>query len=186
MKHFFAFLLIAAALNSHAQDFSSNGRIRAGVAYVHDFPGMNGKAGFVDYAFGLSDALQGTIAIRHIETSGFPRTNTVQEYTKANSLDMGLQYAIVRTDNAALRVGAGYTFSFYNIRRSYPVYTSHTGQASDITYPVADSKGRSSGLSLTAEYEYRFSEHFSAGVKLSLCKAYDNVVMGGPFIGLNF
>jgi hypothetical protein len=186
MKHFFALLLTAAAFSSHAQDFSSNGRIRAGVAYVHDFPGMNGKAGFVDYAFGLSDALQGTIAFRHIETSGFPRTATVREYTKANSLDMGLQYAIVRTENAALRIGAGYTFSFYNIRRSNPVYTSHTGQASDITYPVADSKGRSSGMSLTAEYEYHINEHIAAGLKVSLCKAYDNVLMGGPFIGVNF
>lgn len=186
MKQFFALLLLAASFTSHAQDLSTNGRLRAGVAYVHDFPGMNGKAGVVDYAFGLSESLQGTISFRHVETSGFPRTTTVREFTKANSLDMGLQYAIVRTDNAALRIGAGYTFSFYNIRRSYPVYTAHTGQASDVSYPVTDSKGRSSGLSLTAEYEYNFSERISAGVKLSLCKAYDNVVMAGPFVGVRF
>lgn len=179
-------MLTAAVITAHAQDENSSGRVRAGIAYVHDFPGLNGAGAYAEYSFPLNDFIQGGAGIRRVQTAGYPRTASVREYTRATSLDVNLLFALFRTENAAFRIGAGYSFSFYNIRRSYPVYTTHADtQAADITsWPQKDTRGRTSGVSITAEYEYYFSNGFSAGAKISLCKAYGSVVMGGPFVGI--
>src|SRR5450432_2965875 len=184
MKQILFLLLIAAACHANAQYSGTeigSGNIRAGVAYVHDFPGLNGPGAYVAYNFPLNDWLQGGVGVKHISTSGYPRTKTVHEYTKANSVNFELLLVPVHTENAALRIGLGYTFSFYHIRRSYPVYTAHDGGAADITWPVADSKGNVHGTSLIGEYEYYFGNTFSAGARIELAKAYNYVVMGGPF-----
>lgn len=188
MKQVFFMLLIAASFSARAQSADENfsGRIRAGVAYTHDFPGLNGGSAFVEYSFPLNDWIQGGVGLRRVQTGGYPRTQTVREYTKATALDVNLLFALYHTEFAAFRVGAGYSFSFYNIRRSYPVYTAHgEGSTPEISsWPQTDSKGRTRGISLTAEYEYNISDRLTAGAKLSICKAYGTVVMGGPFVGV--
>lgn len=184
MKQIF-FLLLLAALNAHAQDDNSSGRIRAGVAYVHDFPGLNGAGAYAEYSFPLNAFIQGGAGIRRVQTAGYPRTASVREYTRATSLEASLLFSLYQTENTAFRIGAGYSFSFYNIRRSYPVYTAHTdNQPAGISWPQKDATGRTSGVSLSAEYEYYFSNVFSAGAKVSLCKAYGSVVMAGPFAAI--
>jgi hypothetical protein len=188
MKTLFFFFLLTIAVTANAQyggaDNISGGSIRAGVGYVHDFPGLSGSAVHAEYSFPLNEWLQGGIGVKHIATSGYPRTNTVREYTKANTIDFELLLVPVHTENASLRIGLGYTFSFYNIRRSYPVYTAHDNQASDITWPVADSKGNVHGTRLIGEYEYYFGNNFSAGARIEVAKAYGYVVIGGPFVGI--
>jgi hypothetical protein len=187
MKQVLFVLLMAAACTVNAQYNSlenNGGSIRTGVAYVHDFPGMHGTAEYAQYSFPLNEWLQGGMGVKHLQTSGYPRTSTVQEYTKANTIDFELLLVPVHTENAALRVGLGYTFSFYNIRRSYPVYTAHDNGAATVAYPVADSKGNVHGTSLVAEYEYNFGNTVSGGVKMELAKAYGYVVIGGPFVAI--
>jgi hypothetical protein len=186
MKQFLFLLLMAAAFTTQAQDQNSSGRIRAGIAYVHDFPGLNGAGACAEYSFPLNEYIQGGVGLRRTQTGGYPRTPSVREYTKATSLDASLQFALYRTGNAVLRIGAGYSFSFYNIRRSYPVYAPHTEVplAAEVAWPQEDKKGRISGASLLAEYEYYFSNGISAGAKIALCKAFNSVIMGGPFVSV--
>ena len=185
MKLFFSILFMVVVCTAGAQDANTGGRIRAGAGYVHDFPGLNGAGAYAEYSFPLNEYIEGGIGFRRVQTAGYPRSASVNEYTKASSLDFNLLFVPYHTENAAFRIGAGYSFSFYNIRRSYPVYAAHTDAAAGtVTWPVADSKGRSRGISLIAEYEYCFNNGFSAGAKLALCKAYGSVVMGGPFVAI--
>ena len=188
MKTLFFFLMMTVAVTVNAQysdgDGINGGTIRAGVGYVHDFPGVAGAAVHAEYSFPLNEWLQGGIGVKHISASGYPRTNTVREYTKANTIDFELLLVPVHTENAALRVGLGYTFSFYNIRRSYPVYTTHENWPADITWPVVDSKGKVRGTRLVGEYEYNFGNNISAGARVELAKAYGYVLIAGPFIGI--
>ncbi|MEO5592969.1 MAG: outer membrane beta-barrel protein [Chitinophagaceae bacterium] len=189
MKQIFFLLLMAVACTAHAQysgDENFGSRIRAGVAYVHDFPGLNGIGAYAEYNFPLNEWIQGGAGVRRVETGGYPRTATVREYTKATALDVNLLFVPFHTENAAFRIGAGYSFSFYNVRRSYPVYTAHTDQAAGIetSWPQMDAKGTTRGVSLMAEYEYNFSNNFSAGAKITICKAYGSVVMAGPFVAV--
>ena len=186
MKQIIFLLLMAAAGTANAQfnsDMTRGGAVKAGIAYVHDFPGVNGPGAFVEYSFPLNEWLQGGIGIRRVQTGGYPRTQTVHEYTKATALDFNLLFSPVHTDKFALRIGSGYSFSFYNIRRSYPVYVkSANSSAETVQWPQSDEKGKAHGISLLAEYEYYFNDNFSAGARVSVCKAYGNVVMGGPFV----
>ena len=189
MKQIFFLLLMAVACTATAQysgDENFSGRIRAGAGYVHDFPGLNGMGAYAEYSFPLNEWIQGGVGIRRIETGGYPRTQTVREYTRATALDFNLLFVPFHTENAAFRIGAGYSFSFYNIRRSYPVYASHADPVAspDISWPQTDSKGRARGISLTGEYEYNLSNNFSAGAKITLCKAYGSVIMAGPFVAV--
>ena len=189
MKKILFLLLMAIVCRPASAQYSADnisGNIRAGVAYVHDFPGLNGKAAYIDYSFPLNEWLQGSAGIKRIETGGYPRTQTVREYTKATALDVSLLFVPLHTENTAVRIGAGYSFSFYNIRRSYPVYTAHNDPTSapDVSWPQTDTKGNTHNVSLVGEYEHYFNNNFSAGVKVALCKAYGSVIMGGPFIGI--
>jgi hypothetical protein len=188
MKTLFLFLFITISITAAAQygdaENISGGSIRAGAGYVHDFPGLAGTALSVGYSFPLNEWLQGGIGVKHISTSGFPRTKTVREFTKANTIDFELLLVPVHTENAALRIGLGYTFSFYNIRRSYPVYTANDDKTTNITWPVVDSKGKVHGTRLIGEYEYYFGNSFSAGARVEVTKAYSYVVIGGPFVAI--
>lgn len=188
MKQVLFFFFMAVACTASAQYSDGNaiggGSIRAGVSYVHDFPGMKGPAVSLGYNFPLNDWLQGGIGVKHISTSGFPRTSTVREYTKANTIDFELLLVPVRTENAALKIGLGYTFSFYNIRRSYPVYALHDNEPASVTWPVTDSKGNVRGTRLIGEYEYNFGSGIAAGARVEVAKAYGYVVLGGPFVAV--
>ncbi len=193
MKRIFSLLFVVMTFTARAQtSFYENsvGAIKLGAGYVHDFPGLNGAGAFAEYSFPLNEWLQGGVGVKRIQTAGYPRTQTVQEYTKATTLDFNLLFVPFHTDKSAFRIGAGYTFSFYNIRRSYAVYAVHT-ETPSVTGPsswlVQDAKGRMNGANLITEYEFYFQNSFSAGARIMLAKAYVNsVVLGGPFISLRF
>ena len=192
MKKLFLLLLTAISCAAQAQlsDYIENGRgsIKAGVSFVHDFPGLNGTALSGEYSFPLNEWIQGGIGVKRIQTSGFPRTASVNEYTKATTLDFNLLFAVYHDETSALSIGGVYSFSFYDIRRSYPVYGTHNAAPSteEATWQVQDSKSRGSGFGLIGEYEYYFPNNLSIGARVSLCKAYNHVLMGGPFAAIRF
>jgi hypothetical protein len=187
MKHLalaFCLLVCATVQAQYYDNYSS--KVKIGGGYAHDFPGLNGYSFFAEYSRPLNDYLQGAVGMRLTNMSGYPRTTTVQEYTKSTSLDFNLYYVPLSTDAGELRIGAGYSFSFYNIRRSYPVITNH-GTGDVTNWPVQDRKGRASGVSLTGEYEYFIPEtNYSVGLRASLFKAYDHVTFAGVFGAINF
>ena len=158
--------------------------IKAGGGYAHDFPGLNGYSVFAEASTPFNERLQGAIGVKLINMSGYPRTTSVNEFTKATTIDFNLYYVPLSTGLSELRIGAGYSFSFYKTRRSYPVIVQHGGDQ-QTNWPVQDGKGRVSGFSLIGEYEYFFPEtNFSAGVRASMFKAYDRVTFAGVFAGV--
>jgi hypothetical protein len=180
------FCLLATAV-AQAQDYSEyNNSIKLGGGYTHDFPGLNGYTVFAEASRYMSDKLKGAVGLRSSNLQGYPRTQQVQEYTKSTGIDFTLYFVPVTNDVHELRIGAGYSFSFYKIRRSYPVIADHGGSA--ITnWPVQDSKGRSSGLNVVGEYEYFIpGTNFSAGLRASVFKAYDKVGFVGVFGAMTF
>ncbi len=191
MKQIFLLLLTVIAVTAHAQsDFSekNTGSIRLGGAYVHDFPGLSGAAAFAEYNFPLKEWLQAGIGVKHIETSGYPRVQTIKEYTRATTVDLNLMFVPFHTDNAAIRIGTGYSFSHYNARRSYPVFEGH-GTTADGQVPAwkeYDAKGWTRGVIFSAEYEYYFESNISIGAKIALAKAYSDMIVGGPFVAVRF
>ena len=177
-------MIIAVTTNAQYSEGIGSGSIRAGIGYVHDFPGVAGAAIQAEYSFPINNWLQGGIGAKHIYSSGYPRTNTVKEYTEANTVDFELLFIPLHTENASLRIGPGYTFSFYNIRRSYPVFSEHDGQSATVSYPSVDSKGMVRGVRLIGEYEYNFGNAVSAGARIEVAKAYGYVFIGGPFVAI--
>jgi hypothetical protein len=177
----FLFILFFPLLTlAQEENFS----IRSGGGYAHDFPGMNGYGGFVEVSKPLSENLQGAIGFKVNNLNGFPRTTEVNEYTKSTSLDFSLYFLPFSNEINQVRLGAGYSFSFYKIRRSYPIISQENG-ASKTIWPVKESKGRVSGLTLVAEYEYFIPEtNISFGLRGSLFKAYDHVLFAGGFVGI--
>ena len=158
--------------------------IKAGAGYAHDFPGMNGYSVFAEASRPLSDRLQGAVGLKLINMSGYPRTASVNEYTKATTIDFNVYFVPLTTELSELRIGVGYSFSFYNTRRSFPVIVDHSGDR-ETTWPVQDGKGRVSGFSLIGEYEYFLPEtNFSVGFRASMFKAYDRVTFAGLFAGV--
>ncbi|MFT3933195.1 MAG: hypothetical protein QM726_06240 [Chitinophagaceae bacterium] len=190
MKQFLILLLLATTCACHAQiitgDENFPGRLRVGAAYVHDFPGVNGPGIYADYHFPLNEWIQAGVGIRHIETSGYPRSQSIKEYTKASALDLSALFVPFHTENMAFRVGLVYSFTMYNAKRGYAVYTNHDNQPADVSYQANESKGKARGMGLTAEYEYNLNERFAAGAKISYCQAYTDVLMAGPFVAIKF
>ena len=85
-----------------------------------------------------------------------------------------------------IRIGAGYAFSFYTIRRSYPV-SAGSEIEKQTSWPLQDKKGKTSGMSIIGEYEYLVNNsNFSIGLRAAWYKAYDRVSYVGPFVGLRF
>jgi hypothetical protein len=181
-----AFCLLICAI-ARAQDYDTySSKVKIGGGYAHDFPGLNGYSVFAEYARPLSAQLQGAVGMKLTNMSGYPRTSQVQEYTRSASIDFNLYYVPLSTPAGELRIGAGYSFSFYNIRRSFPVISNHaTGEIT--AWPTQDKKGRASGVSLTGEYEYFIPEtNYSIGLRASLFKAYDHVTFAGVFGAIQF
>ncbi|MGZ5135028.1 MAG: hypothetical protein ACXWCG_07755 [Flavitalea sp.] len=115
--------------------------------------------------------------------NGNPRTSSVEEFTKATTLDFNIYYLQFKNESNFIRIGGGYSFSFYKTRRSYPVIKTH-GTERITSWPIQDAKGRSSRVTLTGEHEHIFAANFSIGLKASLCKAYDRDFFIGPFLGI--
>ena len=181
MKSIFTGLCLLLGVVVQAQYYPEHTvAIKAGAGYAHDFPGLNGYSVFVEGSRPLSDKLQGAIGFKLVNMSGYPRTTSVNEFTKATTIDFNIYFVPLTTEMSELRIGAGYSFSFYNIRRSFPVVNDH-----ETTWPVSDGKGRVSGFNLIGEYEYFLPEsNFSIGCRASMFKAYDRVTFAGVFAGV--
>lgn len=156
------------------------GTIRTGVSFAHDFPGLNGYSVHGEFLKPFNEKLEFGMGMRYTNMNGFPRTTNVQEYTKSTNLDLHLYFLPVHTEQHAIRLGAGYSFSFYNLQRAYPVL-SHEGGAS---WSTANDKGRNKWFSVVGEYEYFIpNSGISAGLRGSFFKAYDGVSTIGLFAG---
>jgi hypothetical protein len=187
MKSVVTFLtLLFTVIFASAQysDQANSGTIKAGAGYAKDFPGLAGSAIQAEYTRGLNSFLEAGIGMKFSNMSGYPRTNSVKEYTKAYSLDFNLFFLPLNSEKQKLRIGGGYSFSFYNIRRTYPVFES--GAIEKVpTWPSHDKKGRIGGLTAIAEYQYSISNAYSLGMRVSCYKAYDQVLYVGPFVAIN-
>ena len=185
MKKSLVILVIVICFQAHAQDYLSEsyGALKLGGGYARDFPGLSGYAIGGEYTHSLNEKLEGGFGIKRLNMSGYPRTSTVNEYTKATTLDFNVYFLPVANETNVLRIGAGYSFSFFKTRRSYPVIETQ-GTEKMTSWPVKDAAGRSSGLMVTGEYEYIFPSNFSLGIKASYCKAYDRIFYIGPYVGL--
>ncbi len=182
------FLLGMAVTASVSAQVSDNpataASVQLGLGYVHDFPGLNGFGAQGGYSFPLAGWLQGEVGLKRIQASGYPRTTTIKEYTKSTTLDFNLLFVPFSNETGALKIGGGYSFVFYNLRRSYPVYTD-AGTSKALSWEPQDSRGMTNGCSLIGAYEYYVSENVTAGARVSLAKAYSgHVWMGGPFVAI--
>jgi len=179
---------VISTISANAQYYSDNdevlGTFKAGAGYTHDFPGLNGVTFLGEYSHSLYNRLEGAFAMKHIRLNGHPRSASVNEYTKSTTAEFIIYYLPMQNDNHILRVGLGYAFSFYKIRRSYPVEKT-TGTEKSITWNPQEKQGRVSGVSLIGEYQYLIPEsNLSVGIRAALYRAYDRVSYFGPFVGV--
>lgn len=185
MKRVLLILVILLSLQAQAQYsnfIETTTSIKIGGGYTHDFPGMNGYTITGEVTFPFASHFEGGIGLKKIDLSGTPRTAQVQEYTKANTLDFNLYYVPIHTEIHTVRLGLGYAFSSYKIRRSYPVFGTTTSEK-PTSWPVQDSKSRTSGVNVLAEYEYELpSSPLSLGLRAALYKAYDRVSFVGAYV----
>ena len=159
------------------------GSIKLGTGYVQDFPGLGGYGILGELSLHMNDRLEGAIGIKRMSMVGTPRTKTVEEFTKATTIDFTFFYVPLRTESHVVRLGIGYAYSFYSIRRSYPVI-SGTGSEKQTNWPIQNNKSKTSGVSVIGEYEYLINNsNLSVGMRVALYKAYDRVSYIGPFIG---
>jgi hypothetical protein len=187
MKNLVLAVCLLACASLQAQDYNEySNTVKLGGGYTHDFPGLNGYTVFAEFSKPLSNRFRGGLGVKSVNLSGYPRTTQVQEHTKAFTIDFNFYYVPLAWESSELRLGLGYSFSFYNTRRSYPIITQH-GTDRVTTWPVQDAQGRASGLTLLGEYEYFLPEsNFSFGARASLFKAYDQVSFAGVFGAVRF
>lgn len=185
MKKALFILLLPVYWQSQAQsNFSDRpASIKIGSGYSKDFPGMDGYAVHAEYTYSLHQMLEGGFGVKRINMTGNPRTETINEYTRATTLDFNIYLLPLSNNRNMLKIGVGYSFGFYKTRRSYPVIETR-GTEKITSWPVQDASGRSTGITFSGEYEYLFPETFSLGIKASLCKASDRVFYVGPFVGV--
>ncbi|MBY0534594.1 MAG: hypothetical protein K2P88_01990 [Chitinophagaceae bacterium] len=161
--------------------------IKLGGGYAHDFPGMNGNAVHIEGYFPFFKKMEGAIGLKNISITGMPRTKEVEEYTKANTVDFSIYYLPIATDRSTLRIGLGYSFIGYSIRRTYPAPTNTDPttpvQTQSYNWPKVDTKSRTSGSIVVVEYAYRIGKlPLSIGARAAYYKAYDGVSFVGGFL----
>src|SRR5579862_2079612 len=183
MKRFTVWILFLAVTKLQAQSIESRPSLRAGLGYTHDFPGMNGYTALAEYGFPIFAGFEGAIGAKRADITGFPRTSQVQEYTKATSLDFNLYWLPLRTETSTFKIGLGYSFSFYNIKRAYPLIVE-TGGSKSTTWPAQESTGHTRGINLIGEYQYMIpSTGLLLGIRGALYKAYTCTYFIGPTLG---
>jgi|SRR5580704_15223911 hypothetical protein len=183
MKSFIALLLLFNMGSLQAQFTENGGTIKSGIGYTHDFPGMNGYTAALEYAFPLFEGFQGAFGAKRADLNGFPRTAQVQEYTKATTIDFNFYWLPYQREYSLIRIGLGYSFSFYNIKRAYPIIVDNGGSKTT-TWPSDQSTGRTRGINLIAEYEYKIPNSLlSIGMRGALYKAYTRTYFLGPMLG---
>ena len=183
MKKFIVMLIVLSTCKLQAQFAGSPGAIKASAGYTHDFPGMNGYTIGAEYSFPLIEHLQGGIGIKHANMQGYPRTNQAFEYTRATTLDFNFYYAPLLTETQLFRIGIGYSFSVYQIQRSYPLVVDYSDSKSSTTWPTQKTTGTRPGVNLMAEYEFKIpNTNFSVGIRGALYRAYDGTYYIGPVV----
>lgn len=177
--------LLAATLfvKAKAQD-DIRGTIKATAGFTQDFPGLNGYTLAGEYILPVATHWDASVGAKYADMSGHPRTPTVGEYTKARSLDFNLYWVPVRTETQILRIGVGFTFSTYDINRSYPIYTQQADGKPSVSWPAQRSSGLAEGVNFIVDYEYLLpNTPYSIGVRGALYKAYDRTWFIGPTVG---
>ncbi|MBC7848077.1 MAG: hypothetical protein H7Y31_00005 [Chitinophagaceae bacterium] len=184
MKRVFIFLLCTISISANAQFSTNSSSINLAAGWVQDFPGLSGIGLTGEYRMSIADGWEGGVGAKRLIMKGFPRTASAEEYTKSTTIDFNLYYLPLNTESNIVRVGAGYAFSFYQIRRSFPVTATIAGEK-QTSWPVQDNKGRTSGMSVMGEYEHLFyNSNLSLGVRAAWYKAYDRVIYVGPFVNV--
>ncbi len=182
MKRILNLLAIILPALIFAQD--ETGSIRAGAGYSHDFPGMNGYSSFIEYSHTLTERWQAACGARWTDMQGFPRTKEVKEFTRGFGVDFNIYFLPIANESHQLRLGTGFTFSFYDINRAYPAVVSD-GDPPTITWASQHSKGRSSGMNVSLDYGYSVpNSNLILGVRGALSKVYDEVFFAGAFVGV--
>ncbi|HEU4608046.1 MAG TPA: hypothetical protein VFS31_08055 [Chitinophagaceae bacterium] len=190
MRRLCCFLLLLANFQLKAQ-FSSdypagNHIIQAGAGYTHDFPGLNGYHVGLEYSKPMNEKLEASIGMKYMNISGYPRTVSREEFTKAKSFDLGIHFIPLQSESSRLSLGLGYSFVFYEVQRAYPVWLNGASDKSP-EWHSQYLKGRNSGINLFAEYDYRFiGSGIFIGVRAAWYKSYDRVTAIGPVLGCVF
>jgi hypothetical protein len=165
-----------------AQD-EIHGMLKAAVGYTSDFPGLNGYTVAGEYVLPVASHWDASLGAKYADMTGHPRTPSVDEFTRAKSLDFNFYWVPLRSDAQVVRIGLGYSFSFYTIQRAYPVYSQSDGKTS-VSWPSQQATGRANGINFIVEYEYLLpSSPFSFGIRGALYKAYDRTWFIGPTVG---
>lgn len=177
-RYLLLFVFSASILVAKAQN--NIGTIRTGICYAHDFPGLNGYSFHGEFLKPFNERLEFGMGLRYTNMNGFPRTTTVNEFTRSANLDLHLYFLPVHTEQHALRLGGGYSFSFYSIQRAYPIF-SHEAEPG-LNWQSSQQKGKNKWFSVVGEYEYFIpNTNISAGLRASFFKAYDGVSALGLF-----
>ncbi len=187
LSAFFALVFFANNINAQFNHYDGyKGAVKSGFSYVHDFPGVKGAAVYVEYVAPFNEWLEGSFGIKRLQTSGFPRTASIREFTRATTIDFNLLVVPFSTETTALKLGLGYTCSMYHARRASSQYDKNIPATihSEPVWETTDLKGRSKGMTLTAEYEYFLSNNLSFGAKIQYTKGYQYVITGGPFAAI--
>jgi hypothetical protein len=190
MKLFWSVLFTIAANTALAQfqAYDADDRLsafRLGAGFTHDFPGMNGYTVLGEYARRLGNRIEIAAGGKFINTQGYPRTKTVQEYTRAFTLDVNLFFLPVRTEVHTVRLGVGNAFTFYRLRRAFPLITEHGGE--QVTnWGSEDGKGSQRTFSVIADYEYALREGLGVGLRGALYSAKEKTIFIGPYIAMKF
>ena len=182
------FLLAITATYTHAQYSDDNaekfGTLKFSGGYTNDFPGLGGYSLIGEYSHTLCNRLEGSFGVKRIMLSGYPRTESVNEYTKATTIDFGMYFLPLESGNHVIRAGISYSFTFVQVRRSFPLVVNN-GTDKTTEWPVVDDKQRLHGFNYIGEYEYRFPElPVSLGLRVASYKAYDRVKYIGPFVAV--
>jgi hypothetical protein len=185
MKPLISFLLICLALGANAQFDESSSQIKAGIGYALEFPGLPGYGASLEYSLPVVSSLRAGLGTRFVNLSGYPRTDLVNEFTRAETIDFNFYWLPFSSDRQEITLGIGYSFCFYSIRRAYPIMDGENGKVTD--WFVKESSGRSSGVNLFCEYAYHFpNSPFSAGLRAGWYKSYAQIYYLGPVIGYQF
>jgi hypothetical protein len=183
MKQICVLLILFISTKLNAQFSDAPGEIKLGGGYTHDFPGLNGYTVAGEYLFWLAPQWQGGIGAKYADMQGYPRTAGVQEYTRAKSIDFNVYWVPLRDEQQLFRIGLGYSFSFFDIKRASPLYVIDGGKTT-VTWPAQQETGRTTGINLIAEYAYTFpGSNVSLGIRGALYKAYTRTYFIGPMIG---
>lgn len=183
MKQICVLLLLFATFQVNAQFSDASGEIKFGAGYTHDFPGLNGYTVTGEYLFWMGTQWQGGIGGKYADMQGYPRTKDVQEYTRAKSIDFNVYWVPLRNEQQLFRIGLGYSFSFFDVKRSSPVYVND-GTKTTVSWPAQKETGRTTGINLIAEYAYTLpGSNLTLGIRGALYKAYTRTYFIGPTIG---